>query len=75
VLFAYLHSQHYGLVQTLIRLRGLNPASNYRIAPLDANKYTGEQVVSGALLMGRGVQLRLSGDYDSQALLLQRVTP
>jgi alpha-galactosidase len=44
----------------------------YRVDALDAKKYTGEQIVSGSVLMGAGVQLRLNGDYDSTALVLDR---
>ncbi len=75
VLFAYLHSQHYGLAQPLIRFRGLDPAAKYRVQPLDIEKYAGDSIVSGAVLMGHGVALKLFGDYDSTAIALQRVGP
>jgi alpha-galactosidase len=45
----------------------------YRVNALDAEKYTGEQTVSGSVLMGAGIQLQLSGDYDSTALVLERI--
>ena len=73
VLFAYLHSQHYGLLQPSIQFRGLDARANYRVTPLDAAKYRGETTVSGAVLMGQGVTLGLAGDYDSTAVVLQRV--
>ena len=73
VVFAYLHSQHYGLAQPLIRLHGLDPDATYRIIPLDAARYKGEMTISGAVLMGRGLELELSGDYDGQAITLERV--
>jgi len=75
VVFAYLHSQHYGLAQSLVRLKGLDPLAVYRVMPLDTDKYTGEEVVSGAVLMGHGVELKLSGDYDSSAIVLERTGP
>ena len=73
VLFAYLHSQHYGLAQPLIQFRGLDAQANYRVTPLDAAKYGGDATVSGAVLMGQGISLALAGDYDSTAVMLQRV--
>ena len=73
VLFDYLHSQQYGLPQTAILLQGLDPNATYRIHPLDAGKYTGPDTVSGSVLMGMGIALHLRGDYDSTALLIERV--
>jgi alpha-galactosidase len=73
VMFAYLHSQHYGLAQPLIPLRGLDAHANYRVTPLDKARYTGEETVSGAVLMGQGIALGLSGDYASTAVMLQRL--
>ena len=75
VVFAYLHSQSYGLAQSLVRLRGLDPQAKYRVKPLDAEKYSGDEVVSGAVLMGRGVEVKLAGDYDSTAVVLEKVGP
>jgi alpha-galactosidase len=73
VLLAYLHSMRYQVGYPTVRLRGLDPAAMYRINALDAEKYTGERTVSGSVLMGAGVQLQLSGDYDSTALVLDRI--
>jgi alpha-galactosidase len=73
VVFAYLHSQDYGLAQSLVRLKGLDPKAKYRVSPLDAEKYSGDEVVLGAVLMGRGVEVKLAGDYDSTAVVLERV--
>ncbi len=74
VLFAYLPAQHYGTPYPVVRLEDLNGDASYRVRSLDPSKYTGEPVVSGSVLMGAGVQLRLAGDYDSTALVLERVT-
>ena len=71
--FAYLHSQHYGLAYPVIHLEGLQPQAKYRIRALDPATYAGEATVSGAVLMNSGVSLRLSGDYASTALILERV--
>ncbi|MGI4758879.1 MAG: alpha-galactosidase [Janthinobacterium lividum] len=72
VVFTYLHSQQYGLQQPGIALQGLDPKAHYRVKALDEKKYLGEAVVSGAVLMGSGLPLRLAGDYDSTAVVLQR---
>lgn len=73
VVFSYLHSQHYGMAQPRVQLQGLDPNAMYRVKALDPAKYVGEAEVSGAVLMGRGVQFALVGDYDSTALELERV--
>lgn len=73
VLFSYLHSQQYGMAQPRVRLQGLNPEAMYRLHPLDPAKYKGDVTISGALLMGDGVSIRLQGDYDSTAIALERV--
>jgi alpha-galactosidase len=73
VLLAYLQSQHYGIAYPQVRLQGLQPEAMYRIRALDAAKYAGESIVQGSVLMGYGVQLKLMGDDDSTALVLERV--
>ncbi len=74
VLFSYLHSQQYGMEQPRVQLQGLDAKANYRVVPLAAGKYIGEEVVSGAVLMGQGIALNLAGDYDSSALRLERLS-
>jgi alpha-galactosidase len=74
VLLAYLHSQHYGLAYPTVRLQGLDPGASYRIRPLDAAKYSGEMTAQGSVLMGAGVELKLVGDYDATALVVEKVT-
>lgn len=73
VLLAYLHSQHYGMAYPTVRLQGLDPKSTYNLRALDPDKYAGEATVQGSVLMGLGVELKLVGDYDSTALVLERV--
>jgi len=73
VLLAYLHSQHYGLAYPTVRLEGLDPEATYSIRPLDAKKYSGETNIQGSVLMGAGVELKLVGDYDATALVLERL--
>ena len=73
MLFAYPRSQHYGIGQPLIRASGLDPLAEYRIEPLDSEKYQGELTIPGAQLMGQGLKLKLSGDCDSTAIVLWRM--
>jgi alpha-galactosidase len=72
VVFAYLHSQQYGMPYPTIQLQGLSADAMYRIRPLNDQKYAGQRLVSGAELMGAGVLVSLEGDYDSTALVLDR---
>ena len=73
VLLAYLHSVRLGVAYPPVRLQGLDANAMYRVRALDPAKYRGEAIVSGAVLMGAGVQLALYGDYDSTAVVLERV--
>ena len=70
VLFAFLHSQQYRETPPLIRLAGLDPKATYSVQILGQ---TTSQQLSGAYLMQSGVTVRLVGDYDSTAILLQRL--
>ena len=73
VVFDYLHSQQFGMAQPQVPLRGLDAKAQYRVRALDEKKYVGEAVVSGAVLMGIGLPLQLHGDYDSTAIVLERL--
>jgi alpha-galactosidase len=73
VLFAYLQSQHYGEAYPTVQLQGLDSAAQYRVHALDPKISSGEEVVSGAVLMHLGVRLDLRGDYDATALVLERL--
>ena len=73
VMMAYLHSMRYRVAYPTVRLKGLDATANYRVRALDAEKYSGDAVMSGSSLMGAGVELKLEGDYDSTALVLERV--
>jgi alpha-galactosidase len=72
VLFAYLHSQNFGDPYPLVRLQGLDPKATYRLRPLDPKQLPSQQEASGSYWMGHGLQLELSGDYDSAAIVLER---
>jgi alpha-galactosidase len=74
VLFCFRHSQQYNTPVPAILLRGLEERALYRVEPLDSNKYSGGQLqLSGAYLMRNGVTVDLRGDFDSTAIVLQRV--
>jgi alpha-galactosidase len=75
VVFAYLHSERLGLVQPRVPLEGLDANSTYKLQPLDGSKFHGESTATGAQLMGSGLDLRLTGDFDSTAAVLTRVIP
>ena len=62
VVFAYLHSQHYGRPFPPVRLEGLDPRASYRLIPLDAKKIPGLPTErNGSQLMGEGLQFNLRG--------------
>ncbi len=70
VLFAFLHSQQYRQSPPAIRLAGLDPKAVYRVQVLGDSA---SQSLSGAYLMEQGIAVRLSGDYDSTSVLLERL--
>lgn len=74
VVFAMLHSQHFGSPFPLIRLAGLDGRATYRLTALDADKAPLLQAQSsGSQLMGEGLRISLRGDYDGTAILLERI--
>ena len=73
VLFAFRHSQQYSTNAPSIQLQGLDAKGVYRLESTDGKLLDRQTAMSGAYLAQRGVQLRLTGDYDSTAVLLHRV--
>lgn len=74
VVFALQRSQQYGRPAPSLVLRGLDEKATYRIKPLDPGKLTEPaETLSGAYLMGRGLNPRLTGDYSGTAVVLERV--
>jgi alpha-galactosidase len=71
-LFAFLHSQQYLRPTPAIYLRGLDENAIYRVKPLDDKLLEKQQAVSGAFLMRHGLNLNLTGDYDSTLVILER---
>lgn len=68
VLFAFLDHERYGNAQYFIRLRGLSENQLYRI---EADGEVCEK--TGAFLMNRGLEVRMTGDYDSKLIRVKAV--
>ena len=73
VLFAFRSAQHFGYPPPTVRLSGLDEQAIYRVRTIDNKLVEPLETASGAYLMNRGVNLRLGGDFDSTALVLERV--
>ncbi len=73
VLFAFRHSQEYGTQPPSIRLEGLDPKATYRLESIDGQLVDKQSELSGAYLANEGLTLKLTGDFDSTAVLLHRV--
>jgi alpha-galactosidase len=72
VAFAFLHSQQFRQDAPTVYLRGLDEKALYKVRTID-NKLVGRlDVVSGSYLMRRGVNFRLTGDFDSSMIVLER---
>ncbi|HEV2493565.1 MAG TPA: alpha-galactosidase [Terriglobia bacterium] len=73
VLFAFLHSQQYLRPMPTLYLRGLDENATYRVKPLDDKLVEKQEALTGAYLMRHGLNLKLTGDYDSTLVILERV--
>lgn len=73
VVFAFRHSQQYSTPAPAIRLRGLDPQVRYSLTSIDGKLQEGQAEFTGAYLAGAGIHLNLRGDFDSTAVLLERV--
>ena len=71
-LFAFLHSQQLLNPAPTVYLRGLDGKALYRIKTLDDKLVEKQEVVSGAFLESHGLNMRLTGDYDSTLVILER---
>ncbi len=72
VLFAFLHSQQYLRPTPTICLHGLDENATYRMKPIDEKLAEKQESLSGAYLMHHGLNLNLTGDYDSTLVILER---
>jgi alpha-galactosidase len=74
VLFAFRHSQEYNTAPPTIHLQGLDPKALYRLESIDNKLVERQPQLSGAYLMQAGLNVILRGDFDSTAVILDRVT-
>jgi len=73
VVFAFLHSQQYLRPTPTLLLRGLEESAVYHVTTIDDKLIEEEENLSGSFLMNHGINLRLTGDFDSTSVLLDRV--
>ncbi len=73
VLFAFLRSQQLNRAVPAIYMEGLDERATYRVTATDDKLADKLDVVSGAALMHRGLNLKLGGDFDSTLIVLDRV--
>lgn len=71
VLFAFRVGQHFNTPAPAQRLRGLEHRGVYRVRSIDGKLNDIE--VSGAYLGNVGLELRLRGDFDSTAVVIDRI--
>ncbi|WP_353064419.1 alpha-galactosidase [Tunturibacter psychrotolerans] len=68
VLFAFLHSSQMGYPFPQIRLRGLNPTTQYRVTPISgALAKETPAIASGSYWMRHGLEVNLKGDMQASA--------
>ena len=73
VVFAFRHSQEYNTAAPTIHLRGLEERAVYRVESVDGKLVERQPELSGAYLMRAGLNLNLRGDFDSTAVILERI--
>ena len=73
VLFAFRQAQQYNTAPPAIRLRGLDEHAVYRLESVDGKLVEKQPELSGAYLMRAGLNLNLRGDFDSTAVVLEKV--
>ena len=71
VLFAFRVGQHFNTPAPALHLDGLDERGVYRVRSIDGKLKDTE--VSGAYLRNVGLELRLRGDFDSTAVVIERV--
>jgi alpha-galactosidase len=67
VLFTFLHSSQETLPYPTVRLRGLEPDTQYRLQPLHGAQADAPQAASGRYWMQHGITPSLSGDFKAAA--------
>jgi alpha-galactosidase len=73
VLFAFQHSQQLLRAAPAIYLRGLEERAIYRIKPIDDKLLDKQETLSGSYLMNHGLSFKMTGDFDSTSVTLERI--
>jgi alpha-galactosidase len=73
VVFAFLQAQQFRQNPPTVYLKGLDEAGVYRVKPIDDKLLEKQTLLSGAYLMGHGLNFRLTGDFDSTSVTLEKV--
>jgi len=73
VVFAFRHSQQYNTPAPTIYPRGLDERALYRVQSGDGKLMEKQPELSGAYVMSHGLNVNLRGDFDSTAVVLERV--
>ena len=75
VVFAFIHSTQKGYVFPTLKLKGLDPAAEYALSPIEGKARVGTPAVaSGAWWMNHGLDMNLDfrGDFQAAAFRLDR---
>ena len=75
VVFAFIHSTQEGRLFPILRLKGLDPAQEYSLSPIEGKARAGTpQVASGAWWMNHGLEMDegFRGDFQGAAFRLDR---
>jgi len=73
VVFAFRHSQEYNTAAPTLYLQGLEEKALYKVEATDNKLVERQPQLSGAYLMRAGLNVNLRGDFDSTAVILERV--
>src|SRR5262249_17249502 len=75
VFFAFIHSTQEGRTFPRLKLKGLDPAANYALTPIEGKAQKGTpEAASGAWWMNHGIEMddNLRGDFKAAAFRLDR---
>jgi alpha-galactosidase len=75
VVFLFIHSTQEGHLFPLLKLKGLDPAANYKLVSIEGKASPGQsQVASGAWWMNHGLEMDMGfrGDFQAAAFRLDR---
>jgi len=78
VWFVYSHSYHQRQEQNLFRMKGLDPIANYQITEMNSEGKKSvipcnNAIISGALLMQRGIEMEIRKPLESGVFLISKV--